>query len=159
MAFIELKKHYSQDIQLVIAGKAYDDYCEPEKIIQKHQLSDSVILTGYVSDDLLDCLYKNAYLFIIPSLYEGFGIPVLEAMRVGTPVLTSNLTAMPEVAGGAALLVDPHNIDDITVAMSRLLRENELRQNLIVKGRERASSYSWQGTAQLYLDLYEGLCS
>ncbi|GAF91710.1 unnamed protein product, partial [marine sediment metagenome] len=118
-----------------------------------------VVFTGFISDEELDLLMRRALFLAYPSLYEGFGIPVLEAMRVGTPVLTSNLTAMPEVAGGAALLVNPHNIEDIAVAMSRLLQENELRQNLIVKGRERASSYSWQGTAQLYLDLYEGLCS
>ena len=118
-----------------------------------------VVFTGFITDEELDLLMRRALFLAYPSLYEGFGIPVLEAMRVGTPVLTSNLTAMPEVAGDAAILVDPHNIEDIAVAMSRLLQENELRQNLIVKGRERASSYSWQGTAQLYLDLYEGLCS
>ena len=118
-----------------------------------------VVFTGFVSDEELDLLMRRALFLAYPSLYEGFGIPVLEAMRIGIPVLTSNLTAMPEVAGGAALLVDPYNIEDIAIAMSRLIQEDELRRNLIVKGRERASSYSWQGTAQLYLDLYEGLCS
>lgn len=118
-----------------------------------------VVFTGFISDEELDLLMRRALFLAYLSLYEGFGIPVLEAMKVGTPVLTSNLTAMPEVAGGAALLVDPHSIEDITLAMSRLLQENELRQNLIGKGKERASSYSWEGTAQSYLNLYEGLCN
>jgi glycosyltransferase involved in cell wall biosynthesis len=94
---------------------------------------------------------------IYPSLYEGFGMPLLEAMQVGTPVITSNLTAMPEVAGGTALLVNPFDVGDITNSMAKLLGDGELREELIGKGIEVAKGYSWQRTSEAYLALYESV--
>ena len=118
-------------------------------------VEDRVVFTGFIPDTELDSLLRRADLLIYPSLYEGFGIPVLEAMQVGTPVVTSNVTAMPEVAGGAALLIDPHSVDEMVEAMRRLLEDDALRRDLIRKGRERARLFSWERTARLYLELYQ----
>jgi glycosyltransferase involved in cell wall biosynthesis len=94
---------------------------------------------------------------IYPSLYEGFGIPVIEAMKMGLPVITSNVTSLPEVAGDAAYLVDPYNIEEMTSAMSELLQNKKLREEMIEKGLERSRSYTWQNTSERYLKLYQEL--
>lgn len=117
-----------------------------------------VVFTGFIPDEELDALLRRALFLVYTSFYEGFGIPVLEAMQVGTPVITSTVTALPEVAGDAALLVDPYQVDDIAQAMSRLLRDESLRRDLRNKGIERAQSYSWDRTADMYLDLYREIC-
>jgi glycosyltransferase involved in cell wall biosynthesis len=101
---------------------------------------------------------RRAAFLVYPSLYEGFGIPILEAMKVGTPVITSNLTAMPEVAGGAAVLVDPYDIEEMVSGMSRLLQDNKFRKELVRKGTAEASHYSWQRTSEQYLGLYKEVC-
>jgi glycosyltransferase involved in cell wall biosynthesis len=113
-----------------------------------------VVFTGFIPDEELDSLLRRADFLIYPSLYEGFGIPILEAMQVGIPVITSDLAAMPEVAGGAAILVDPYNIEEMASEMANLLQDNKLREELSQKGVERASLYSWQRTAERYLELY-----
>jgi glycosyltransferase involved in cell wall biosynthesis len=117
-----------------------------------------VVFTGFIPDVELDSLMRRADFLVYPSLYEGFGIPILEAMKVGTPVITSNLTAMPEVAGGAAVLVDPYNIEEMVSEMSKLLQNNELCEELVKKGVERASHYSWERTSGQYLELYKEVC-
>ena len=114
-----------------------------------------VVFTGFIPDRELDSLLRRADLFVYPSLYEGFGIPILEAMQAGTPVVTSNVAAMPEVAGGAALLIDPRSVDEMVEAMKRLLEDDALRRDLIQKGRERARLFSWERTARMYLELYQ----
>jgi len=113
-----------------------------------------IVFTGFIPDEELDSLLRRADFLIYPSLYEGFGIPILEAMQVGTPVITSDLAAMPEVAGGAAVLVDPYNIEEMVSEMANLLQDNKLREELRRRGMERASLYSWQRTAEQYLELY-----
>ena len=117
-----------------------------------------VVFTGFIPDEELDSLMRRAAFLVYPSLYEGFGIPILEAMKVGTPVITSNLTAMPEVAGGAAVLADPYNIEEMVSEMSKLLQNNKLRGELVKKGMERASHYSWERTSKQYLELYKKVC-
>jgi glycosyltransferase involved in cell wall biosynthesis len=117
-----------------------------------------VVFAGFIPDVELDSLMRRAAFLVYPSLYEGFGIPILEAMKVGTPVITSNLTAMPEVAGGAAVLVDPYNIEEMVSEMSKLLQDNDLREELVKKGVKRASHYSWERTSEQYLELYEEAC-
>ena len=119
---------------------------------------DRVAFTGFIPDEELDSLFRRADFLIYPSLYEGFGIPVLEAMKVGTPVITSNLTAMPEVAGDAAILVDPFNTEEMVSEMSRLLHNDQLREELVEKGLERASMYSWERTSERYLELHREVC-
>jgi glycosyltransferase involved in cell wall biosynthesis len=123
--------------------------------VEETGMGDRVVFTGFVPDKELDSLFRRTDFLIYPSLYEGFGIPILEAMKVGTPVITSNLTAMPEVAGDAAILIDPRDIDDMVSAMDRLLHDHQLRQELADKGSHRAQAYSWERTSEQYLELYE----
>jgi glycosyltransferase involved in cell wall biosynthesis len=120
---------------------------------------DRVAFTGFISDEELDSLLRRADFLIYPSLYEGFGIPVLEAMKVGNPVITSNLTAMPEVAGDAAILIDPFNTEEMVSEMSRLLHNDQLREELVERGLERARMYSWERTSERYLELYGEVCA
>ena len=118
-------------------------------------MQDKVVFTGFIPDTELDSLLRRAAMLVYPSFYEGFGIPILEAMLVRTPVITSNLTGMPEVSGDAAVLIDPHNTDQITAEMSGLLHDQQLREELANKGVEKAATYSWSRTSELYLDLYQ----
>ena len=116
-----------------------------------------IIFTGYVSDHDLMGLYRKAELFIYPSIYEGFGIPPLEAMACGCPVIVSRAASLPEVCGDAALYVNPHDIDDIKRAMSEILGNGELRQELILKGRERVKLFSWNDSAKRLLKIIQGV--
>lgn len=104
-------------------------------------------LLGHVTEDELRALYAGASAFVYPSLYEGFGLPVLEAMAAGAPVITSNVSSLPEVAGDAALLIDPHDTAAIATAITELLSDTALSDSLRRRGRERAALYSWQRTA------------
>lgn len=109
---------------------------------------DSVRRLGFVPDDELAALYRGCAAFAYPSLYEGFGLPVLEAMAAGAPVLTSDVSSLPEVAGDAALLVDPTSVEAIRDGLTRLLRDPVLRRALQGRGRARAAEYSWERTAR-----------
>jgi glycosyltransferase involved in cell wall biosynthesis len=106
-----------------------------------------VVLTGYVSEQQKVALLTGATALVYPSLYEGFGLPVLEAMSCGTPVVTSNVSALPEVAGEAALLIDPRHPDEIAAGMQRLLEDEALRASLAGAGRVRAAAFRWEETA------------
>lgn len=125
-----------------------------EDALDETGIGGQVEFTGFIPDEHLDYLMKHALFLVYPSLYEGFGIPVLEAMQVGTPVITSNVTALPEVAGGAALLINPRNIEDISEAMIRLFRDKSLRRELVEGGIQRAKEYKWEKTAKQYFGLY-----
>jgi glycosyltransferase involved in cell wall biosynthesis len=93
-------------------------------------------------------------MLVFPSFYEGFGLPPLEAMACGTPVIVSKIKVMPEIVGDAALLVDPHDVEDLAIAMNRLLTDETLREELIVKGHKRADKFSWEKAARETLDVY-----
>lgn len=123
--------------------------------VRETGMENRIVFTGFISEKELDSLFRIADFLIYPSLYEGFGIPVLEAMKMGLPVITSNTTAMPEVAGGAAYLVNPNNIEEMTSAMSELLQNKQLQEEMIEKGLERACSYTWQNVSESYLKLYQ----
>jgi len=125
--------------------------------VKETRMEKKVIFTGFIPDEELDSLLRRADFLVYPSPYEGFGMPIIEAMQVGTPVITSNITGTAEVAGDAAIFVDPYNIDEIASGMSKLLHDHKLRAELNRKGIERASSYSWTKTAEMYLELYEEL--
>jgi glycosyltransferase involved in cell wall biosynthesis len=142
-----------------VSGAPYQEKMKPicDAAVRETGMVERVVFTGFIPDEELDSLLRGAKLLIYPSLYEGFGIPILEAMKVGTPVITSNKTAMPEVAGNAALLVDPEDIDQMAAEMARLLDDQDLRQTLIAKGTERAGHYSWQRTAEMYIEVYQEL--
>jgi len=117
--------------------------------IQRLRLTDNVVFLGIVQDENLPALYRGALGLVFPSLYEGFGLPPLEAMACGTPVITSNTTSLPEVVGNAALLINPQNCDELALAISRLVDNVELRKKLHDKGLERAKFFSWEKTAQI----------
>jgi len=123
--------------------------------VQALGLEGQVLLAGYVPDADLPALLSGALAFVFPSLYEGFGLPVLEAMACGTPVICSNTSSLPEVAGDAALLVDPREPEALAQAMLRLLRDKELRGELSARGLEQARRFSWRRCAQETLAVLE----
>jgi glycosyltransferase involved in cell wall biosynthesis len=155
-AFREVSK--ARDVVLILAGRPGYGAAEELAPIGELGLKDRVRLLGYVAEADLPALYSSAKLFLFPSLYEGFGIPVLEAMACGTPVVTSDCSSLPEVAGGAALLVDPSDIHAIAEAALRLLDDEPLRQDLAARGIERAKQFSWMRTARETLEIYKSLC-
>jgi glycosyltransferase involved in cell wall biosynthesis len=114
-------------------------------------------MTGFVPDDELAALYRGCTVFAYPALYEGFGLPVLEAMACGAPVLTSNVSSLPEVAGDAAVLVDPLDTQAIADALTRLLADGALRAELGARGVRRARDFSWQRTARETLGVLRNL--
>lgn len=116
---------------------------------------DWIEFLGKVSENKLNFLYQNAALLLYPSLYEGFGLPILEAMSCGCPVVTSNVTSMPEVAGGAAHLVDPYDVEDIARGVEKVLSDDEYRDELIIKGYTRAAQFSWEDTARKTVEVLE----
>jgi glycosyltransferase involved in cell wall biosynthesis len=155
--FLELcaKQAIADDVVLVLCGgkrkftKAMDDL-----LLQFPLYSHRVILTGYVADDDLPALYSGATTFILPSLYEGFGLPVLEAMQCGTPVLSSNTASLPEVGGDAALYASPTDDTQFQQQIVTLLNSPELRQRMVEKGFEQAKKFSWEQSAKETLAVY-----
>lgn len=117
-----------------------------------------VQFTGYVPDEHLPALYSGADLFVFPSLYEGFGLPPLEAMACGTPVVCSNAASLPEVVGDAAVTVDPYDVDALAEAMHRVLADRELREDLRARGLARARQFTWERTARETLAVYREVC-
>jgi glycosyltransferase involved in cell wall biosynthesis len=118
-----------------------------------------VIFTGYISDDEISCIYSGAEMFVYPSLYEGFGLPPLEAMQCGTPVITSNTSSLPEVVGDAGIMIDPTDEDALCQAMLDLLNDQELRASLSQKGLARASQFSWSKCAADTVAIYKQVLS
>lgn len=140
--------------KLALVGKQAWLYGETLDAIEKEGVGDSVRLTGYVSEGDLPALYSGALCFAYPSYFEGFGLPPLEAMRCGTPVLTGNLTSLPEVVGDAGLLVDPFDIDALARALARLIDDGALRAELRARGLRRARVFDWRDTARMTLQVY-----
>lgn len=156
-AFENLNRAGRIDHDLVIVGKKGWLY---EPII--HKITNSgfrhqIFLLDYVKLPDLVLLYNTAALFVYPSLYEGFGLPVLEAMACGTPVVTSNVSSLPEVAGDSAWYVDPHSVESITQGIETMLNNQRLREELGRKGLERSRLFSWRNTASQILELYHSL--
>jgi glycosyltransferase involved in cell wall biosynthesis len=143
------------DFLLVLAGGKGWKYEHIFSLVDKLRLQDRVIFTGYVEEVDLLPLYQGASLFVYPSLYEGFGLPPLEAMACGLPVVVSNTTSLPEVVGDAGVYVDPNDIGQISDAIDTVLSDAELRRTLIRQGLERAKLFSWEKTAKETLRLYE----
>jgi glycosyltransferase involved in cell wall biosynthesis len=125
---------------------------------QRFGLNERVICVGHLSADELRVLYAHADVFVFPSLYEGFGMPVLEAMASGAPVITSATTSLREVAGDAAVLIDPHSPEQLAEALVRVLTDRGLRETLRAKGFERAKQFTWQHAARLTFDVYREVC-
>jgi glycosyltransferase involved in cell wall biosynthesis len=156
-AFVALPDELRRKHLLALAGpRGWED---EEIHVKAGSERDSVRVLGHVTDDELVALYGSCAAFCYPSLYEGFGLPVLEAMRAGAPVVTSNLSSLPEVAGDAAEYVDPRDTAQITSAMELLLTDASRREELARQGRERAKTYSWRATASAILRQLEALGS
>jgi glycosyltransferase involved in cell wall biosynthesis len=147
------KAEVGADMRLVITG---DPTTELADCIERNHVTSQVHFTGLVPEEKLPSLYRGAEALIFPSLYEGFGLPLLEAMACGTPVVTADTTALPEVAGGAALLVDPTSVEHIAEAMKRIVSDTFLRQQLREKGLARAAQFSWDSTAARVHELLTG---
>ena len=140
--------------QLVIVGKEQWKHEALRSLVEQYQLQDHVRFTGYVEDEDLPLLYRSADVFMYPSLYEGFGLPVLEAMACGTAVICSDRASLPEVAGDAGRYIDPEDVQSMSSAMMELGCDANLRQSLSLKGIEQAARFSWKETARQTLDVY-----
>ena len=156
-AFDLLRQEHGIAHQLVIAGsRGWLD--EPIRAtIDELGLRGAVLITGFVDDADLPALYQGADVFAFPSLYEGFGIPILEAMAGGTPVVTADTSSMPEVAGDAALLVSPYDVNGLTNALWRLLDDVALRDALRARGRQQVALFRWERSAGVLLEVYASL--
>ena len=145
------------DYNLVLAGGKGWSYEEVYDLVRSRGLQHRVLFPGFVADEDLSALYSSADVMVFPSLYEGFGLPVLESMACGVPVLASNISCLPEVAGSAALFVDPRDVEAMSAAMLKLVSNMDLRENLRKKGFERVEQFSWQSSAANLLRVYRDL--
>ena len=150
-AFMQFKAQVSPDadIRLIVAGKPHKSFVMPADARR-----DDIIFTGYVKDDDAYTLYSNALAYCLPSLYEGFGLPILEAMKCGCPVITSDFSSTAEVAGDAGVLVDPLSVDAISGAMTKVYTDEAFRKELIEKGYAREKEFSWAEAAEQTLAIY-----
>ena len=142
------------DVKLLIIGDQISKLPALRRAVHSHKLHKQVRFLGYLSDDSLAILYSLASVFVFPSLYEGFGLPPLEAMACGAPVVTSNVSSLPEVTGDAAVLVDPENVESIVDGMRRVLSDPELAQEMRKKGLVRAREFSWERSVARTHDIY-----
>ena len=147
----------SPTMYLVIAGAWDERYPEAKHLAESLHVSDSVHFLGPVPNADLPTLYAGAELFVFPSLYEGFGLPVLEAMACGTPVACSNASSLPEVTGDAAVLFDPEDVDEMAATMQQVLGDQALRRELSETGRAQAARFTWEHTAQKTLRGYRSI--
>lgn len=156
-AFAMLREDGHQDLKLLLIGDELSKYPGIRRLVHRHHLHAHVRFLGFVPDATLAALYRLASIFVFPSLFEGFGFPPLEAMASGTPVVTSNVSSLPEVVGDAALLVDPLNPAAIAGAMARVLSETTLRRDLIARGYARARTFSWTDAAARTREVYHSV--
>lgn len=155
VAFSMIYKNLSKNYKIVIIGAAKDDHQFLNKLAQSLGIGDRVFFTGFVPYEDLPYFYNAAELFVYPSLYEGFGLPILEAMCCGTPTITSNVSSIPEVAGDGALLINPFDTEELAKAMEKVLEDNNAKADLISRGFERAANFNWRKTAAETLKVYE----
>ncbi len=156
-AFKIFRKKTNLDFLLVVGGRKDRRFLDLEKDINENQLEGMVILTDALSREEVSALYKKAKALTFPSFYEGFGLPILEAQSLGVPVLTSNTSSLPEVAGDSALCVNPCDIEDIAKGMIKIAFDEKLREDLIKKGFENIKRFSWERSAKQLLDLLRNL--
>lgn len=150
---VNILKSCGTPVHLLVAGENFSS--NQRTFIDSHQLEDNIIHLGQLDHQSLVPVYNAADVFVFPSLYEGFGMPVLEAMACGTPVVTSNVSSLPEVAGDAAILVEPTNIEAIAASILRLQQDNVYREQLVYEGLSRAKLFTWKGTAEKTATVYE----
>ena len=158
-AFAVAREHLSRhpvyrDLHLIIIGDEISRYPSVRRAVIQTRVEKAVRFLGFVPFEALRIFFESASLFVFPSLYEGFGLPPLEAMATGTPVVASNVSSLPEVLGDAALLVNPENVFEIARAIQEALLDEDLRGELIAKGKAQAARYSWDRTAREVLEVY-----
>ncbi len=158
-AFNLLKSRYKILHHLVLIGQKGWKYEPIFEEIGRSSWKEEIHHLDYLSDELVALFYARADVFVYPSHYEGFGLPVLEAMTLGAPVVTSSTSSIPEVAGDAALLINPNNFEDLAEAILRLIGDSQLRTQLIKKGKDQASLFSWERTARETLQVYTSVCA
>jgi glycosyltransferase involved in cell wall biosynthesis len=150
-----LLREQHQDLKLVLVGKREYHSKQLQKWIKKNTHTESVIFTGFVPDEELKWYYENARAYVFPSLSEGFGLPGLEAMVHGCPVVSSDATCLPEVNGDAAHYFDPLDIQDMATKIDEVISSEPLRKKLIAKGYENAKRFSWRRMATQTLEVYK----
>ena len=154
-AFSELRTGDLEDLKLLIIGDEISKLPALRHAVHRHKLHKHVRFLGYVPDDQLAVLYRLAAVFVFPSLYEGFGLPPLEAMASGTPCVVSNVSSLPEVVGDAAVLVDPHDIDSIVDGLRCVLTNPARADDMRRKGLERSREFSWERSVARTLEVYK----
>lgn len=147
-------------LKLVLAGPATnlhgrDELSKIQSIAQEQGIDEKIVYTGFISRESCVALYRNAVIYAFPSLFEGFGLPMIEAMASGTPVVASYLSSLPEIGGDAAIYFNPHNPQSIAQALYLVLTQPALHQEMVRRGRERADMFTWQRTAKEYVALFE----
>jgi glycosyltransferase involved in cell wall biosynthesis len=158
-AYSLLRPRGFEHVKLLIIGDEISKYPNLRRLVHRFQLHQQVRFLGFVPDATLAVLYRLASVFVFPSLYEGFGLPPLEAMALGAPVITSNVSSLPEVVGDAAVLIDPTDAGAIADAMARVLGDDALRAELIRRGHERISAFSWARSVARVREVYHELAS
>src|SRR4029453_18394376 len=154
-AFYLLRREGADHVKLLIIGDEISKYATLRRAVHRYKLHQHVRFFGFVPDRTLAVLYRLAGVFVFPSLYEGFGLPPLEAMASGTPVITSNLSSMPEVVGDAAMLIDPYDPAAIADGIHRVLTDETLRRDLRRKGLARAQQFSWEQSVRRVREIYQ----
>jgi glycosyltransferase involved in cell wall biosynthesis len=154
-AFYLLRREGADHVKLLIIGDEISKYATLRRAVHRYKLHQHVRFFGFVPDRTLAVLYRLAAVFVFPSLYEGFGLPPLEAMASGTPVITSNVSSLPEVVGDAAVLIDPYDPSAIQQAIRRVLTEPGLREELRARGLARVKEFSWERSVRRIRDVYD----
>jgi glycosyltransferase involved in cell wall biosynthesis len=153
-ALWQLMECYKEDVRLVLAGGKGWLFEDAFAVVEDLKMDGRVHFVGRVPSEDLLYLYNTAEMLAHPAFYEGFGLPPLEAMACGLPVVASNVASLPEVVGDAGLLIDPHDVDELTVAMWRILNDSALRQEMQEKGLRQAEAFSWKRAARETMDIY-----
>ena len=154
-AYAQLRHHHPRHHLVIVVARNFWKNAPVVETVEELALKPWVHFTGFVEEEDLPALYNGADLFVFPSLYEGFGLPPLEAMACGTPVVTSNSSSLPEVVGDAAIMVDPYDVDAIADAMARVLDDPALADDLRQRGLARAGQFSWERMAQETIKVYQ----
>jgi glycosyltransferase involved in cell wall biosynthesis len=155
-AFNKLKDKLP-NLQLITVGGNGWDYDKVKEQVKVLGLENRVHFLGYVSDDLLRFLYRKAVVFVYPSLFEGFGLTVLEAMASSCPVITSNTSSLPEISGDAAILINPEDVDELSANIALVSTNKKIREQMITKGLQRVKTFTWEKAAALTFDIYKNI--
>jgi glycosyltransferase involved in cell wall biosynthesis len=153
-AFHLVRRRGLDHLKLVLIGDEISRYAALRRAVHRHQLHQYVRFLGYMPEETLAVMYRLAGVFVFPSLYEGFGLPPLEAMASGTPVVTSNVSSLPEVAGDAAVLVDPYDPNAIANGIYQVLTDSQFRRDLLARGAVRARQFSWEQSVRRVREIY-----